>query len=103
MRIWSAIREAARARREWKQAVKAYREMCAHGAPPILHVEIRLIDDRYDDWHGMNARGIHGMKTTIPLTRNGERYVRGMVRELRQTCIRQVLAWQRQAERDGEA
>ena len=84
--------------REYRAARRDYYALCDEGRAPLVHVEIRLVTDRGDDWAG-GVRGIHGVKTEIPLTRKGERYIARTARTIRESCIRQIRA--DQAEDEG--
>lgn len=80
--------------REWRQARRDYRALCDQGRAAHLQIDIRIHPDDYE-WTGLD--GITGIKTTIPLTRAGKRYVRRMVNDIEASCVRAVRETTRQA------
>lgn len=94
------LRQAIRQLREWQQAKRDYRALCAEGRAAHIRVEIRIHPDD-DEWTGLD--GITGIKTTIPLTPAGKRYVHGILRKIEETCIRAVLKANRDAARAAES
>jgi hypothetical protein len=80
--------------REWRQAKRDYRALCDQGRAAQLQIDIRIHPDDYE-WTGLD--GITGIKTTIPLTRAGKRYVRRVINDIEASCVRAVRETTRQA------
>jgi hypothetical protein len=80
--------------REWRQAKRDYRALCAENRAAHIEVSIQIHPDDYE-WTGLN--GLTGLKTTIPLTPAGKRYVRHILDDIEATCVRAV----RDANRKG--
>lgn len=91
MSAFAQLRRLAAGIRAERAARRTYQALCDQGRAPLVSIEIRLITDRGDDWDG-GVPGIHGVSTTVPLTRDGERYIAGIPRTIRRSCIRQIRA-----------
>lgn len=89
----SWIRNLVRITRERRQAERDYRALCDEGRAPILCIDLHI---HPDDPEWSELHGITGIKTTIPLTRGGRRYVASSVRTIRATCIRELIIINRQ-------
>lgn len=88
------IRRIVRELGEWRRARRDYRVLCDEGRAAHLEVSIRIHSEDYE-WIGLD--GITGIKTTVPLTRAGKRYIRRIVRDIETTCVRAVLIANRKA------
>ncbi|MCK2219730.1 hypothetical protein MF672_038935 [Actinomadura sp. ATCC 31491] len=90
------LRHAVRQLREWRQARRDYRALGAEGRAAHIRVDIR-IHPGDDEWTGLD--GVTGIKTTIPLTPAGKRYVKYVLADIERTCVRAVLKATRDAAR----
>ncbi|NUW45573.1 hypothetical protein [Nonomuraea rhodomycinica] len=88
------IRCAIRRMLEWQQAKRDYRALCRQGRAPHVRFTVEIHPDDYE-WTGLN--GITGLKTTVPLTREGMRYIRRALGDIETTCIRGILEASRRA------
>ncbi|GIH95383.1 hypothetical protein ACFFMN_23910 [Planobispora siamensis] len=88
IRCLRALRRFVAAVRAWRQATRDYRALCDAGRAPTLQFSVQIHPESYE-WTGLN--GITGLKTTVPLTRDGKRYMAGVIRDIERTCIRAVL------------
>lgn len=94
------LRYAVRQIREWRQAKRDYRALCRENRAAHLQVSIAIHPDD-DEWHG-GMNGITGVKTTVPLTPAGKRYVRHILDDIEATCVRAVLDANRRSDRPNE-
>ncbi|MET8334405.1 hypothetical protein [Streptosporangium canum] len=83
--------------RAWRQAKRDYRALCQEGRAAHLEFSVAIHADDYE-WTGL--KGITGLKTVVPITPQGKRYMARVISDIEKTCIRAVLdASRREAER----
>ncbi|MEV0831468.1 MULTISPECIES: hypothetical protein [Streptosporangiaceae] len=88
------IRALVRNRLDWRQARRDYRALCDDGRAAHLEFRVAIHSEDYE-WTGLN--GLTSLKTVVPLTPRGKRYMAGVVRDIEKTCIRAVLDARREA------
>lgn len=89
MRIGRAVAAAWRARREWRQARRDFRRLCADGYAPQVEFRVWLCDE--GEWSDGRRFGLTGLSTVVPVTRSGRRYILDVLRDIERTCIRTVV------------
>lgn len=88
------IRALFRDRLEWRRARRDYRALCDDGRAATLLFSVGIHPEDYE-WTGIN--GVTSLKTTVPLTPRGKRYMAGVIRDIERTCIRAVFDANREA------
>jgi len=88
------IRALVRNRLEWRRARRDYRALCDDGRAAHLEFRVAIHADD-DEWTGLN--GLTSLKTVVPLTPRGKRYMAAVIRDIERTCIRAVLDANREA------
>lgn len=83
-----SLRVAVRQAHAWRQARRDYQVLCDEGRAATLRFSVEIHPEDYE-WTGLN--GMTGLKTTVPLTPRGKRYMAGVVADIERTCIRAVL------------
>jgi len=83
-----AILEAGRLVREQRRAERDYRALCRQNRGPNLFIDLHI---HSDDPEWTNLHGLAGVKTTVQLNRRGERFIAGCVRDIRATCVRELI------------
>jgi len=80
-----------------RRARATYKALCDRNRAPLVSVRIRLETDHGDDWTGMRVHGIYGQTSEhIPLTPAGIRYITGIAKTIRRTCLDELRYDERQ-------
>ncbi|MEU4410704.1 hypothetical protein AB0F88_39890 [Streptosporangium sp. NPDC023963] len=88
------IRTLVRDRLEWRRARRDYRALCDDGRAATLQFSVGIHPEDYE-WTGID--GITALKTTVPLTPRGKRFMASVIGDIERSCIRAVLDANREA------
>ncbi|MEU8378983.1 hypothetical protein [Streptosporangium sp. NPDC048865] len=88
MTVIRYIRTLVRDRMDWRRARRDYLALCEEGRGATLQFSVGIHPEDHE-WTGIN--GVTALKTTVPLTPRGKRYMAGVIRDIETTCIWAVL------------
>ncbi|MER5649625.1 hypothetical protein [Streptosporangium sp. NPDC002524] len=89
MTVIRYLRTLVRNRRAWHRARRDYRALSSEGRGATLLFSVGIHPDD-PEWAGID--GVTALKTTVPLTPRGKRYMAGVILGIETACIRAVLA-----------